>query len=244
MKGFTLIELLVVIAIIAILAGLLFPVFSRAKESAKGTSCLSNTKEIVVATLLYVDDYGGAYPQTKRRSENPAEQDSGGGIEEPDYGSVFVRIYPYAEGGTLIREEDLARHRLFACPSDGSPFGKDCFSINPDTPAVTSYLANGYFVWGLNESSISQPANTVYLTERRSMPTGGVGPYCDYLYRPWFNPSNPDAPENDMDDRVGAVATERHNAVSNMGFADGHAKGLRWTQTFALPSVNLHQVRN
>jgi prepilin-type N-terminal cleavage/methylation domain-containing protein/prepilin-type processing-associated H-X9-DG protein len=56
-RGFTLIELLVVIAIIAILAAILFPVFARAREKARQTSCLSNLKEIGLSALMYAQDY-------------------------------------------------------------------------------------------------------------------------------------------------------------------------------------------
>ena len=55
-RGFTLIELLVVIAIIAILAAILFPVFARAREKARQTSCLSNLKQIAQAELMYESD--------------------------------------------------------------------------------------------------------------------------------------------------------------------------------------------
>jgi len=56
-KAFTLIELLVVIAIIAILAAILFPVFAQAKAAAKGTVCLSNTKQIALGGLMYSGDF-------------------------------------------------------------------------------------------------------------------------------------------------------------------------------------------
>jgi prepilin-type N-terminal cleavage/methylation domain-containing protein/prepilin-type processing-associated H-X9-DG protein len=61
-RGFTLIELLVVIAIIAILAAILFPVFARAREKARQTSCLTNMKQIALSTDMYLQDYDSCYP--------------------------------------------------------------------------------------------------------------------------------------------------------------------------------------
>src|SRR5512135_2806692 len=68
--GFTLIELLVVIAIIAILAAILFPVFAQAREKARQTSCLSNTKQIALAMLMYSQDYDELLPLGSTQGEN------------------------------------------------------------------------------------------------------------------------------------------------------------------------------
>ena len=61
-RAFTLIELLVVIAIIAILAGILFPVFAQAREAARKTSCASNLKNLGTAVLMYTQDYDEQFP--------------------------------------------------------------------------------------------------------------------------------------------------------------------------------------
>src|SRR5512147_1533103 len=61
-QGFTLIELLVVIAIIGILAAMLFPVFARARESARKTQCLANVKNVALAINMYLTDYEKFFP--------------------------------------------------------------------------------------------------------------------------------------------------------------------------------------
>ena len=62
-RGFTLIELLVVIAIIAILAGILFPVFAAARSAARKAACMSNEKQLALALMSYIQDYDERTPR-------------------------------------------------------------------------------------------------------------------------------------------------------------------------------------
>ena len=77
-EGFTLIELLVVIAIIAILASILFPVFARARENARRTSCLSNLKQLGLGAMMYVQDYDESYPLAQ--TYIPTDANTPGGV--------------------------------------------------------------------------------------------------------------------------------------------------------------------
>ena len=106
-RGFTLIELLVVIAIIAILASILFPVFSRARAKARQASCLSNLKQFGLAVDMYAQDYDEMLP---------AHNDNEAPLPPYDWrwDTFIVRLYPY------VRNE-----QLYKCPDDSlwKPFG-------------------------------------------------------------------------------------------------------------------------
>jgi prepilin-type N-terminal cleavage/methylation domain-containing protein/prepilin-type processing-associated H-X9-DG protein len=243
-NGFTLIELLVVIAIIAILAAILFPVFVQAKASAKSIACMSNSKEIGLATQIYLNDFDFYYPQSKQTDQNPQKDDYDGSIENPDNGSIFAKLLPYTGHGSSSSEDVMYQQQLFACPSDPNPFDVTCPDvINIGGPHVISYLINGYFVWGLNESQVGVPAGVIEYGERRSVTVNGASPYCDDIYHPWFNYLNPNlgnanGVDNEMDPDIGALATARHNTGANYTFSDGHAKHLIFNQTWS-PTTNV-----
>ena len=243
-NGFTLIELLVVIAIIAVLAAILFPVFAQAREKARAISCLSNMRQIGMATRMYMQDYDEKFPQSKITDAQPNIDDADGSIENPDNGSIFAKILPYTGHGGDSTEDKMFQQKIFACPDDPTPFDDKCPDvINIGGPHVISYLINGYFVWGLTDAGVGRQASTILYAERRSVAAGSPlqPPYCDDIYHPWFYPPiNPVAPVNEMDEVTGAVATSRHSQGSNFVFCDGHAGFKRWTQTWSPPNVDLH----
>jgi prepilin-type N-terminal cleavage/methylation domain-containing protein/prepilin-type processing-associated H-X9-DG protein len=117
-KGFTLIELLVVIAIIAILAAMLFPVFARARESARKIQCLSNVKNIATAVQMYLTDYD-KFPPSEHRQEAidafvewiGSDRGCGSGPEyRATWGNPYLR-WP------VILEEYVKNRDVWRCPS-------------------------------------------------------------------------------------------------------------------------------
>lgn len=203
-KGFTLIELLVVIAIISILAAILFPVFARARENARRSSCMSNLKQISLGIFQYTQDYDEKFPIHNDSSKTPS-----------GYGGWSVLLDPYLKSTQILQ-----------CPSDSSTA-----PTTPNAVGYTDYAINltlsydGSAARGLSLAALTYPAQTVSLCEDQ----GTVGGTARSLGHFWSSgngdSTNATAPVAGFATFRGAA--DRHLDGANFAFADGHVKWYR-----------------
>jgi prepilin-type N-terminal cleavage/methylation domain-containing protein len=169
-SGFTLIELLVVIAIIAILAAILFPVFAKAREKARETSCISNLKQIGLALRMYTQDYDETLFASGMLPTMPATAPDGQNIVRMMGGGTSYFLQPY-----------IKNQQIFICPSDdganywgrsstGWPWSKETWWGHP-----TSYMFRHVFDCaadggsnmkkGTRDSQVGNPASVTIMFE-------------------------------------------------------------------------------
>lgn len=214
--AFTLIELLVVIAIISILAAILFPVFARARENARRTSCLSNMKQLGLGVMMYVQDYD-------ERFLGPCFG-SVGGVEEtlPCPGNSAqscraywpVKIYPY-----------IKSLQVFSCPSDSTSQGR--WPGTPNNAAThVGYGYNREFNNSVVLAAVDKVSQTVLLADSE-----GWNRYL--LYRVGY-PTNP---TGTADIRQ---IPDRHLNGAVLTFADGHAKWFNIKRNPSEPLRTIH----
>ncbi|MBP8954139.1 MAG: prepilin-type N-terminal cleavage/methylation domain-containing protein [Armatimonadetes bacterium] len=214
-RGFTLIELLVVIAIIAILAAILFPVFARAREKARQSSCLSNIKQLATAWLMYAQDYDEITCPTYDNTSNPwymwVYVDSSGNLQS--------RLMPYVKNA-----------QVFQCPS--APTAKATYGMNYLMTYYYNYPSGGYGNGAVALAKIKRPAEIVVMADS----TERSGSVCYYV----GNANFPGYAYRTTGYICGGC-DPRHNDGVNCNFADGHAKWLKGDQ-FA-PENNSDRLR-
>jgi prepilin-type N-terminal cleavage/methylation domain-containing protein/prepilin-type processing-associated H-X9-DG protein len=172
-RGFTLIELLVVIAIIAVLAALLFPVLANARESARLTTCSNNLRQIGMAVQLYRNDFEGYYPAARAKSSDASPENTV--ITEESFVNWAELIQPYAKGG-IIRSGQQQYTGIYHCPNDPYSF-------------APSYSMNTLFLLGLDDSQMTDAAQTVLMAEKR-----GTIPIQHFV---WWKPPWPAWPPHE-----------------------------------------------
>jgi prepilin-type N-terminal cleavage/methylation domain-containing protein/prepilin-type processing-associated H-X9-DG protein len=204
-KGFTLIELLVVIAIIAILAAILFPVFAKAREKARQSSCASNEKQLGIGLLQYVQDYDEKFP-----TGNGA---SGAGWAGEDY--------------TYIKSTGV-----FKCPSAGATDTLD-YALNSNLiqsgsaitqAAMTSPVRTVVMFETISDTSTS-PSSA---TETQSDTGNGIAGYGSFVSGTKYDTGEllgiTIAPN---------ASTGRHTNGTNYLLGDGHVKWFQPGQVSA-----------
>ncbi len=211
-KGFTLIELLVVIAIIAILAAILFPVFAKAREKARQTSCMSNIKQIVLGFAMYVQDYDESFPV-----EPPSPNDP---VTQPGFPD---QIQPY-----------IKNYQLFVCP-DGfdaptrasNNYQKLSYGWN-DTLSPPLKAGTTSNPSALSLGQIGRPAQCFLVGDAHQIELcwgdangGSLLNYMVFAGKCGWTFSG-------CGTLAGGLAADaaRHNGGENVGFVDGHVKWM------------------
>lgn len=251
-SAFTLIELLVVIAIIAILAAILFPVFAQAKEAAKRTACLSDTKQNVLGFLMYTNDYDDMGPTvTEDANFSPPVLVDYWQLVQPYTKNVAMFNCPDDNYNGCDTSEGLGvppqLTKQDKCISFGSNWGPmQSFNTTSGTGTegglYTQFFVgntqnpithpNQYWAPGISMTTPVNPAQMFAFGDSEDTPwyTTCMG---SILSRTWL--------ENGTAGFPTALSQTRHGGKFNFAFVDGHSKlvlmtGGLWTGASQWPA--------
>ena len=216
-KSFTLIELLVVIAIIALLASLLLPALSKAREMGRRAKCISNLKQIGLAFQMYADDWDG-WVQSPVLSSSDSTRYGGGWdsrLVEIVYGiDCTPALNASGEHYTFILDSDSGSKTIFHCPSVKHPMStKKYRTYTMNTFLTSSTSTHGYKRF----FTIQYPSQTLLAVDGR----------CDTLTSQNHADLAQDHAAWDPNGSELKGPYWRHNSMANVLFADGHVKSVK-----------------
>jgi prepilin-type N-terminal cleavage/methylation domain-containing protein len=179
-RGFTLIELLVVIAIIAILASILFPVFARARESARKVACVSNMKQLGTALFMYYSDYDAMLPSSVLMTNPPPTTLTWNPTNFVGFASLRGQLPPPSDAAwsswPMLLYPHMKNRDIIWCPSDPSR------TEDADKPVSYYYKAAIDYAWFGNagvmarkEGDFDFPADQIIFWEHNSWHWGETG---------------------------------------------------------------------
>ncbi len=222
-KGFTLIELLVVIAIIAILAAILFPVFAKAREKARQTSCLSNVRQQATGMMEYCQDYDGhfVYNWYEWHCDLDPYIKNGQIFGCPSSGHVQPTSAVFTNYGF---SDGSVRSGTYYCnaPAYGSNWPEVAGHYGKNEELLGNY--GGGEGGCATEMTLNEPANSIMLSEVISTPEDTDGNWYHGVHEnvPYFEPGG--TTWNAIFNQI----SSRHNGGCNSAFCDGHAKWLKF----------------